>query len=189
RRRGAVVYRRRGVAEPCPRRGGAREAERAARAWPVGARAIFAPASGKTPPRPPMLDSPRAAYFCMEYGLDARLPIYSGGLGILAGDTLKAAHDLGVPMVALGIRWKQGYTRQVIDADGQQEDAYHDHPVDGLLDDTGVEVTVRIEGDDVRCKVWKADRFGNVPLYLLDTDLPGNPHRETTWRLYGGPGE
>ncbi|MDX1421422.1 MAG: alpha-glucan family phosphorylase, partial [Rubricoccaceae bacterium] len=136
-----------------------------------------------------MTDSPRVAYFCMEYGLDARLRTYSGGLGILAGDTLKAARDLGVPMVALGIRWKQGYTRQVIGEDGQQHDTYLDNEVEGLLDDTGVEVTVQIEGDDVRCKVWKADRFGNVPLYLLDTDLPGNPHRETTWRLYGGPGE
>ncbi|MDT0632991.1 alpha-glucan family phosphorylase [Rubrivirga sp. S365] len=133
-----------------------------------------------------MTDSPRVAYFCMEYGLDERLRTYSGGLGILAGDTLKAAHDLGVPMVALGIRWAQGYTTQTISDDGRQVDVYRDYPADDLLDDTGVEVTVQIRGDDVRCKVWKADGFGNVPLYLLDTDLDGNPHRDTTARLYGG---
>ena len=125
-----------------------------------------------------MTDSPRVAYFCMEYGLDDRLKTYSGGLGILAGDILKAAHDLGVPMVGLGIRWKQGYTRQLLDADGRQVDAYRSYAVDDLLEDTGVEVTVRIKGADVRCKVWKADRFGNVPLYLLDTDLPGNPEHD-----------
>ena len=133
-----------------------------------------------------MTDSPRVAYFCMEYGLDERLRTYSGGLGILAGDTLKAAHDLGVPMVALGIRWAQGYTTQTISDDGRQVDVYQDYPAEGILDDTGVEVTVQIRGDDVRCKVWKADGFGNVPLYLLDTDLDGNPHRDTTARLYGG---
>jgi starch phosphorylase len=136
-----------------------------------------------------MTPAPRIAYFCMEYGLDDRLKTYSGGLGILAGDTLKAARDAGVPMVGLGIRWKQGFSRQIIDADGKQVDAYRAYPVEGLLEDTGVEVTVRIKGVDVRCKVWKADRFGNVPLYLLDTDLPGNPERETTGQLYGWFGE
>jgi starch phosphorylase len=133
-----------------------------------------------------MTDSPRVAYFCMEYGLDERLRTYAGGLGILAGDTLKAAHDLGVPLVALGIRWAQGYTRQSIGEDGRQVDDYVDNPAEGLLEDTGVEVTVQIRGDAVRCKVWKAEGFGNVPLYLLDTDLEGNPHRDTTARLYGG---
>ena len=136
-----------------------------------------------------MTDSPRVAYFCMEYGLDERLRTYAGGLGILAGDTLKAAHDLDVPMVALGIRWAQGYTRQTISDDGRQLDEYVDNPAEGLLEDTGIEVTVEIRGDSVRCKVWKADGFGNVPLYLLDTDLEGNPHRETTARLYGGSPE
>ena len=136
-----------------------------------------------------MPDSPRVAYFCMEYGLDDRLKTYSGGLGILAGDTLKAAHDLGVPMVGVGIRWKQGYTRQLIDPDGEQVDAYRNYAVDGLLEDTGVEVSVRIKGADVRCRVWKADRFGNVPLYLLDTDLPDNPEAMTTGQLYGWFGE
>ena len=134
----------------------------------------------------PTSDSPRVAYFCMEYGLDDRLRTYSGGLGILAGDTLKAAHDLGVPMVALGIRWAQGYTKQTISDDGRQVDVYEDYPAEGVLEDTGVEVTVEVRGDSVRCKVWKAARFGNVPLYLLDTDLDGNPHRDTTARLYGG---
>ena len=136
-----------------------------------------------------MTDSPRVAYFCMEYGLDERLRTYAGGLGILAGDTLKAAHDLDVPMVGIGIRWAQGYTRQTISDAGTQVDEYVDNPAEGLLEDTGVEVTVQIRGDDVRCKVWRADGFGNVPLYLLDTDLDGNPHRDTTARLYGGGAE
>lgn len=132
-----------------------------------------------------MTDSPRVAYFCMEYGLDDRLKTYSGGLGILAGDILKAAHDLGVPMVGLGIRWARGYTRQSIGADGTQVDEPQHAPSD-LLEDTGVEVVVQVRGADVRCKVWKAEGLGNVPLYLLDTDLPDNPEAGTTAQLYGG---
>src|SRR5690606_36560536 len=150
---------------------------------------IFARRPRKPPTRPPMPDSPRVAYFCMEYGLDDRLKTYSGGLGILAGDTLKAAHDLGAPMVGVGIRWQQGSPRQLIDPDGEQVDACRNYAVDGLLEDTGVEVSVRIKGADVRCRVWKADRFGNVPLYLLDTDLPDNPEAMTTGQLYGWFGE
>jgi starch phosphorylase len=137
-----------------------------------------------------MTTHPRVAYFCMEYGLDDALKLYAGGLGILAGDHLKGAHDLGLPLVGLGIRWKQGYVRQQIDPDGQPADAFRNYPVDtDLLDDTGVEVTVQIKGADVRAKVWRTVAFGNAPLYLLDTDLPGNPESFTTWRLYGGSGE
>lgn len=136
-----------------------------------------------------MTDSPRIAYFCMEYGLDDRLKTYAGGLGILAGDILKAAHDLGVPMVGLGIRWTQGYTRQSIGADGTQVDGPQETADEEVLEDTGVEVTVQIRDADVRCKVWKAEGLGNVPLYLLDTDLPGNPEAGTTGQLYGGGDE
>lgn len=137
-----------------------------------------------------MTNSPRVAYFCMEYGLDDALKLYAGGLGILAGDHMKGAHDLGLPLVGIGIRWKQGYVRQEIDADGQPADAFRNYAVDeALLEDTGVEVTVPIKGMDVRAKVWKTQAFGNAPLYLLDTDLPGNPENMTTWRLYGGTGE
>ncbi|PAP76153.1 alpha-glucan family phosphorylase [Rubrivirga marina] len=136
-----------------------------------------------------MTDSPRVAYFCMEYGLDHRLKTYAGGLGILAGDILKASKDLGVPMVGIGIRWADGYTEQSIGPDGQQVDGPQDSEADGLLEDTGVEVTVQIRGDDVRCKVWRTEAFGNVPLLLLDTALPGNPHADTTRMLYGGGDE
>lgn len=135
------------------------------------------------------MTAPRIAYFCMEYGLDDRLKTYSGGLGILAGDHLKAARDLGLPLVGIGIKWKQGYVRQEIDADGQPLDVFRDYVYDDLLEDTGVEVTVPIKGQDVRCKVWRTEAFGNAPLLLLDTDLPGNPEAHTTRQLYGGPGE
>ena len=136
------------------------------------------------------LACPRVAYFSMEFGLDDSLKLYAGGLGILAGDHLKGAHDLGLPLVGIGILWRQGYVRQTIDPDGQPADTYRSHayPADVVVD-TGVEVTVPIQGDDVRVKVWKVEAFGNAPLYLLDTDLPGNAHRETTWQLYGGSPE
>jgi glycogen phosphorylase len=132
---------------------------------------------------------PRVAYFCMEYGLEDQLKIYAGGLGILAGDHLKGAHDMGAPLVGIGIKWKQGYGRQMIAEDGNPAIVFQNAHYDDLLTDTGVEVSVRIMGDDVRCKVWRADRFGNAPLYLLDTDLPDNPHRWTTAQLYAGSGE
>lgn len=137
-----------------------------------------------------MTASPRIAYFCMEYGLDDALKLYAGGLGILAGDHLKGAHDLGLPLVGLGILWKQGYVRQTIDPDGVAADTYRSNvygPPE--VTDTGVEVTVPIQGDDVRVKVWVTTAFGNAPVYLLDTDLPGNPHNTTTWQLYGGAPE
>jgi glycogen phosphorylase len=132
---------------------------------------------------------PRVAYFCMEYGLDDRLKIYAGGLGILAGDHLKGAHDMGAPLVGIGIKWKQGYGRQIIDEEGQPAVVFTDVRYDDLLEDTGVEVTVTIQREDVRIKVWKVDRFGNAPLYLLDANLPDNPHAWTTSQLYGGLGE
>ncbi|MEM1055832.1 MAG: alpha-glucan family phosphorylase [Bacteroidota bacterium] len=134
------------------------------------------------------IDSPRVAYFCMEYGLDDALKTYSGGLGILAGDHLKGAHDLGLPLVAIGLKWKQGYVQQQIDEDGFQVDAFPTyHYGEDVMTDTGVEIRVHIAGDEVRCKVWLCDAFGNAPLYLLDTDLDGNPHRWTTGQLYAGP--
>ena len=126
----------------------------------------------------------------MEFGLDDALKLYAGGLGILAGDHLKGAHDIGLPLVGIGILWRQGYVRQTIDADGQPADTYrHYHYDPSVVEDTGVEVTVPVQGDDVRVKVWKTTAFGNAPLYLLDTDLPGNPHQPTTWQLYGGAPE
>ncbi|WP_368277508.1 alpha-glucan family phosphorylase [Heliorestis convoluta] len=128
---------------------------------------------------------PQVAYFCMEYGLSTSLPIYSGGLGILAGDYLKAARDLGRPVVAIGILWRQGYTNQYIDQDGQPYDTFAEQNFNDL-EDTGVTVQVRIRGEDVVCKVWRCDTLGNAPLYLLDAGYPGSPHAWMTRRLYGG---
>lgn len=131
---------------------------------------------------------PRVAYFSMEYGLDACMKTYAGGLGILAGDYIKGAKDYGYPIVAIGIKWKQGYTDQYIGEDNMPYDSYHNNEYD-FLKDTGVKVKVKIRQRDVFCKVWKVDKFGNVPLYLLDTDLPENEDGWITGQLYGWFGE
>lgn len=127
---------------------------------------------------------PKVAYFSMEYGLDASLKTYAGGLGILAGDYIKGAKDYGFPIVAIGIKWKQGYSDQKIDSNGQPFDEYHNYKYD-YLKDTGIKVTVKIRERDVICKVWKLDEFGNAPLYLLDTDLKENEDSWVTGQLYG----
>lgn len=127
---------------------------------------------------------PRIAYICMEFGLHEDFRIYSGGLGILAGDILKAAGDGGYPMAGVGILWRQGYTRQIIDENGLPCDCFHEYSYD-FLKDTGVEVKVKIRGRQVKCKVWLCDSFGNAPLYLLDTNLPGNTDYLLTGQLYG----
>lgn len=132
--------------------------------------------------------TPRVAYFCMEYGLDDQFKSYAGGLGILAGDYLKGAADHDYPVIGIGIKWKQGYTDQRIDANGKPYDTYHNYNYD-FLEDTGVTVPVTIKGQEVTCKVWKVDAFGNAPIYLLDTDLPHNPESWTTGQLYGWFGE
>ncbi|MCL6588607.1 MAG: alpha-glucan family phosphorylase [Firmicutes bacterium] len=131
---------------------------------------------------------PRVAYFCMEYGLKSSFNIYAGGLGILAGDYLKGARDYGYPIVGIGIKWKQGYTCQLIGDDGRPVDVYHNYKYDFLVD-TGVKVTVPIRERNVVCKVWKTEAFGNAPLYLLDTDVPGNEDPWITGHLYGWFGE
>lgn len=129
-------------------------------------------------------NKPKVAYFCMEYGLHEDFRIYSGGLGILAGDILKAAKDAEDPFVGVGILWRQGYTDQRIDENGQPYDCYHEYKYD-FLEDTGVTVNIKIRGEQVKIKVWKCTKFGNVPLYLLDTNVPGNPDWYVTGQLYG----
>lgn len=128
---------------------------------------------------------PRVAYFCMEYGLDNQFKIYSGGLGILAGDHLKGAKDNNLPLVAIGLKWKQGYVEQKIDENGKLYDCYRQYDYD-FLEDTGIKVKVRIRQNDVYCKVWRVECFGNAPLYLLDTDIEENTDRWITGQLYGG---
>lgn len=124
------------------------------------------------------------AYFSMEFGLNSQFKIYAGGLGILAGDFLKAAKDNNLPVVGIGIRWKQGYVEQHIDDDGRIVDCFYNNEYD-FLQDTGVKVNVNIRGRDVWCKVWRVDCYGNSELYLLDTDLPENADRWITGQLYG----
>lgn len=129
---------------------------------------------------------PKVAYFSMEYGLDVSMRTYAGGLGILAGDYIKGAKDYGYPIVAVGILWKQGYGDQVIQKDGLPCDCYHNYKYD-FLKDTKVTVKVKVRNNDVYCKVWKVDNFGNAPLYLLDTDIDENEgmDRWITGQLYG----
>ena len=139
---------------------------------------------------PPFLDAHAPmviAYFSLEFGIAECLPIYSGGLGVLAGDHLKATSDIGLPLVAVSLFYKQGFGRQDIDADGKQVEVYSENkggdlPVQKV---EGVEVEAPIGGNKVKIAVWKA-QVGRVPLFLLDTDLPSNPPelRTITDRLY-----
>ena len=131
---------------------------------------------------------PRVAYFCMEYALHSDFKMYAGGLGILAGDYMKGAKDHGFPIVGIGIKWKQGYTDQRITPEGKALDTYpiYQYP---FLKDTGVTVSVTIRKREVKCKVWLCDKFRNAPLYLLDTDVPGNEDGWISGQLYGWFGE
>lgn len=131
---------------------------------------------------------PRVAYFCMEYGLHEEFQIYAGGLGILAGDHLKTAGDLGLPLVGIGILWRYGYTNQFIGSDGRPYDVFPELHYD-FLKDTGVKVKVNIQGEETVCRIWMTDKYGNAPLYLLDTNLPENKHAWVTGHLYGGNAE
>lgn len=124
----------------------------------------------------------------MECGLHEDFKQYAGGLGILTGDYLKSARDMGLPVVGIGLLWRQGYTSQRVGADGRIYDAYPNYAYD-FLKDTGIEVSIPIRGRKVRCKVWLVDSYGNAPLYLLDTNLPENEDRWITGQLYGWFGE
>lgn len=129
------------------------------------------------------MSQPRVAYFCMEYGLHEELPIYAGGLGILAGDHIKSAGDLGLPLVAIGLYWREGYTRQRIGADGHPYDEFPSYQHD-FLEDAGVRFTVPIQGNQVECHAVLCQRYGNAPLYLIEP--VEERFRWITRRLYGG---
>jgi len=137
------------------------------------------------------------AYFSAEYGLDETLPIYSGGLGILSGDHLKSASDLGIPLVAIGLLYKNGYFHQIIDRNGSQQSEYKDIDLDNMpiypvKTKTGEDliVPVKLEKEIIYIRVWKIC-VGRVNLYLLDTDIPENKdeNRGITLKLYGGDQE
>lgn len=142
-------------------------------------------------------ENDQIAYFCAEFGLHESLPIYSGGLGILAGDHCKAASDLRLPFVGVGLFYRQGYFQQKIDAEGNQQAIYQDSdfedlPVTPILDSEGKDVTITIDlpGRELTVKLWNV-KVGHVRLVLLDTDLPQNSDadRHITHRLYGGDRE
>jgi glycogen phosphorylase len=137
------------------------------------------------------------AYFCAEYGVHNSLPLYSGGLGILAGDHLKSASDLGLPLVAVGLLYHFGYFRQRLRRDGWQEEYYgethpSDLPIKLVKDNDGAPrlIEVSIRDRSVRAQIWRAE-VGRVPLYLLDTNISANDEtdRWVTGHLYGGDRE
>ncbi|MCI0492271.1 MAG: alpha-glucan family phosphorylase [Planctomycetes bacterium] len=141
-----------------------------------------------------VLGSKPVAYFSAEFGIHESVPIYSGGLGVLSGDHIKAASGLGVPLVAVGLFYDQGYFEQQLDINGYQHEEYQDThvqnlPMEPAIGVDGKQVTVSINTRDgvLLAKVWLM-HVGRVPLYLLDCDVDGNnpQDRELTSRLYGG---
>jgi glycogen phosphorylase len=128
------------------------------------------------------------AYFSPEFGLSETLAQYSGGLGVLAGDHLKAASDLGVPILGIGLLYREGYFRQRLDADGWQNERFPAQDPSGLaMEHTGQTISLDIAGEHVAVAIWRVD-VGRVPLYVLDTAVPGNSPAAIgiTDRLYGG---
>ncbi|MDZ7800670.1 MAG: alpha-glucan family phosphorylase [Trueperaceae bacterium] len=134
------------------------------------------------------------AYFCAEYGWHEAVALYSGGLGVLAGDHTKAASDLGVPLVGVGLFYPEGYFHQRIARDGSQKAVYERHeptdlPLKLVTDDEGQARVVKVQafGRELAIRAWRAD-VGRVPVYLLDVDLPANApqDRALARRLYGG---
>jgi starch phosphorylase len=137
------------------------------------------------------------AYFSMEYGMDVSLPIYSGGLGILSGDHMKTSSDLGLPLVGIGLLYRQGYFQQYLNADGFQQESYPENDwynmaVELKTDKTGnpVRITVDLAGRPAHAQIWEV-KVGRNFLYLLDTNIEENPpdFRDITRALYGGDKE
>ncbi|NIA22308.1 MAG: alpha-glucan family phosphorylase [Anaerolineaceae bacterium] len=137
------------------------------------------------------------AYFSAEYGLTECLPIYSGGLGVLSGDHMKAASDLGLPLVGVGLLYREGYFRQYLNADGWQQEYYPENdfynmPVRRVMGQDGSQVVVEVDfpSSVVKCQLWRID-VGRIALYMLDTNHPDNSdeHKAITAQLYGGDSE
>jgi starch phosphorylase len=143
---------------------------------------------------PPGEDQLRVAYFSAEFGTHESVPVYSGGLGILAGDHLKSASDLGIPLVGVSLMYREGYFRQYLNIDGWQQERYPENDFFTLPlvpelkpDGTPVLVSVQLPGREVKLKIWHI-QVGRVPLYLLDANIPANrpEDRGITAQLYGG---
>lgn len=139
----------------------------------------------------------QVAYFSAEFGLAECLPIYSGGLGVLAGDHLKSASDLNIPLVGVGLLYQMGYFSQYLTSDGWQMETYPVNdfptmPVDQVVDENGIPVKIYVDfkGSPVAVSIWRI-QVGRVNLYMLDTNIPENPpeFRTTTAQLYGGDRE
>ena len=138
------------------------------------------------------------AYFSMEYGIGEGLPIYSGGLGMLAGDHIKSASDLGMPIIGVGLFYKKGYVQQLLNREGWQNEEYPDNDwahmaVEHVCDKDGKEIIVEVPlgaNESVKACVWRVN-VGRTDLYLLDTNLQENtpPQRLITEKLYGGDRE
>ncbi|MBA4066976.1 MAG: alpha-glucan phosphorylase [Isosphaera sp.] len=142
----------------------------------------------------PDLPDARVAYFSAEFGIHESVPVYSGGLGVLAGDHLKSASDLGLPLVGVSLMYREGYFRQYLNAEGWQQERYPENdfftlPLVEEKDQAGnpVIVDAPLPGRDVKLKIWHI-QVGRVPLYLLDANIPGNSteDRAITAQLYGG---
>ena len=137
-------------------------------------------------------DREAIAYFSMEIGIRPAIPTYSGGLGILAGDTIRSAADMNIPTVAVTLLYHKGYFRQKLDQTGWQTEEPVQWSAKDHLEDTGVGASIILEGRSVLIKAWKCEITGihgfKVPIYLLDTDLPENsePDKKVTDYLYGG---
>src|SRR5262249_13496876 len=136
------------------------------------------------------------AYFSAEFGLHESLPVYSGGLGVLAGDHIKSASDLDIPLIGIGLFYGQGYFRQRLDRANWQQEEYlptdvNQLPMEPAIGAKGEPITVCIEtrGSTIYAKVWRT-KIGRRDLLLLDSNVPGNApeDRELTSRLYGGDG-
>jgi len=142
-------------------------------------------------------DKPTIAYFSAEFGVHECLPIYAGGLGILAGDHLKSASDLGIPLIGVGLMYQKGYFRQYLNIDGWQQEVYvendfYNMPIELVRKDSGRPLTISVEypGRCVVARIWRV-YIGRVKLFLLDTNLPVNSpiDRMITSSLYGGDRE
>ena len=141
-----------------------------------------------------MNEQRKIAYFSMELGIRAEMPTYSGGLGVLAGDTVRAAADLKVPMIGVTLLHRKGYCSQKLDAEGNQTEEPVKWIIEDYLRDLPARALVKIEGEEVRIRPWMREVVGyggyRVPVLFLDTDLPENSeqHRGLTHHLYGGDG-
>ena len=137
---------------------------------------------------------PVVAYFSAEYGVSLALPVYSGGLGILAGDHLKSASDLNIPLVAIGLCYQQGYFNQYLTQDGWQQERYPYNDFDQMplslvrdIANAPLYIKLNMQGQELKFQIWKA-RIGRIILYLLDTNIPDNTpeFKNITAQLYGG---